>query len=223
MRITEELKMIPQRFTILPYLLAVKELRGVSSGVEEMSFDDIVRHHETKTGNQMVRAFTLVAKFEVLVVRQNFNAAKSLLLSSGDLRPFVPGFFQHPRYTILEGLIALKAAQTENTFLERRRWKKRAMKSIKLLRGMAKKGNVNVVHMLHLLTAELASLEGKKKKTEENFKAAISVAAKNGFMQDRALSHELAGQYFAMKGDKYWTDFHKENAVSFYSEWGVKG
>jgi hypothetical protein len=39
---------------------------------------------------------------------------------------------------------------------------------------MKKNGNVNVVHYLQILEAELASLQVKNKKAEESFKAACN-------------------------------------------------
>ena len=42
---------------------------------------------------------------------------------------------------------------------------------------------------------------------KESFKAAAAAAAfKGGFIQDKALIHELAGSYYLKKGDNYWVD-----------------
>ena len=63
---------------------------------------------------------------------------------------------------------------------------------MKLLRVWLKKGpNPNLVHSMHLLEAEKAALQGKKAEAEYNFKRAISVATKNGFLHDKALAHDL--------------------------------
>eukprot|EP00975_Prorocentrum_lima_P029826 6259737-Prorocentrum_lima.AAC.1 len=70
--------------------------------------------------------------------------------------------------------------------------KKCAHKTIQLIRGWAKNGNVNVVHYLRILGAELAVLSGKNNKAKEGFNAAIATSSRNGFLQDRALAHELA-------------------------------
>lgn len=69
--------------------------------------------------------------------------------------------------------------------------------------------------------AELAVVNGKSQKAEESFKSAITVASRNGFVQDRALSHELASQMFASKGDDYWKNYHLDNAIRYYEEWGA--
>ena len=92
---------------------------------------------------------------------------------------------------------------------------------MKIIRSWLRKGNVNVVHTMHLLTAEHAALKGNTAKAEEQFKLAVSVASKNGFLQDRALAHELAGAYYASKGDDYWANYHLDCAERSYLDWGA--
>jgi hypothetical protein len=80
--------------------------------------------------------------------------------------------------------------------------KKCGQKTIQLIKGWAKNGNVNVVHYLHILEAELAVLRGNNKKAKESFNAAIAVSRKSGLIQDRALAHEMASAYFKAQGDE---------------------
>ena len=91
----------------------------------------------------------------------------------------------------------------------------------KILRGWIKSGDVNLVHYLHLVEAEYAALQGKSDQAENNYKSAIAVASRNGFVQDRALAHELASAYFESKGDTYWKDHHMERCKEYYLEWGA--
>ncbi|EJK70396.1 hypothetical protein THAOC_08250, partial [Thalassiosira oceanica] len=46
-------------------------------------------------------------------------------------------------------------------------------------------------------------------------------AEKNGFLQDQALSNELASLYFESIGDTTQKSVHRENAIRCYSEWGA--
>ena len=82
-----------------------------------------------------------------------------------------------------------------------------------------KKGVGIVVHSLHLLNAECAVLKGNKTDAEEMFKAAAAVAARSGFLQDKALTHELAGMYFEAQGDEYWAKFNMDRAHQSYLDW----
>ena len=97
--------------------------------------------------------------------------------------------------------------------------KKSAHKTIQIIRGWAKKGNVNVVHYLHILEAELAVLNGNNKAKEE-FNAAIATSSRNGFLHDRALAHELASAYFKVQGDDNWEKYHIDRSIACYQEWG---
>eukprot|EP00574_Skeletonema_japonicum_P009811 CAMPEP_0201714974 /NCGR_PEP_ID=MMETSP0593-20130828/1239_1 /ASSEMBLY_ACC=CAM_ASM_000672 /TAXON_ID=267983 /ORGANISM="Skeletonema japonicum, Strain CCMP2506" /LENGTH=110 /DNA_ID=CAMNT_0048204315 /DNA_START=3 /DNA_END=335 /DNA_ORIENTATION=+ len=98
--------------------------------------------------------------------------------------------------------------------------KKSAHKTIQIIRGWAKKGNVNVVHYLYILEAELAVLNGKNDKAKDKFKAAITTSSRNGFLHDRALAHELASLYFKAQGDDNWGNYQHERARACYEEWG---
>ena len=92
---------------------------------------------------------------------------------------------------------------------------------MKRVRGWAKKNNPNIKHSLHLLEAELASLNGKNKMATLHYRDAIDTAEKNGFLQDQALSNELASLYFGSIGDTRQMSIHRENAIRCYSEWGA--
>ena len=211
----------PSKLVCLLYLSAVKKLAGTDIEESEMSLKAIEKL-AIETGNQHLRALSFVTRLELDVFFQQWDDAANLLVTAGNLLPCMPGSFVGARFTFLEALISIKAAQSKKeSWLKKRRWKKKALKAMKLIRGWVKKGNVNLVHSLHLLEAELAALDKKPQKAENSYKAAITVASTNGFLQDRALSHELASVYFAGKGDDYWKDYHMQQCLACYSEWGA--
>mmetsp|Transcript_35089 Transcript_35089/g.59569 ORF Transcript_35089/g.59569 Transcript_35089/m.59569 type:complete len:329 (+) Transcript_35089:112-1098(+) len=213
------LNLSPAKYAILPYLLVVKILRGVDIS-DEKDFESLEEYAlEMKMDN--LRARVIAAQLELLVVLSDWNTAKKQL-GTEDLRQFLTGLFVGARFTLLEALILLKQAQGEPKYLKKRKWKKRALKPIRILRGWAKKGNVNIMHYVHLVEAELAFLDGKCEEAEESYKSAISVASRNGFLQDKALSHELASRYFSVvKGDDYWKEYHLDSAIKSYIDWGA--
>lgn len=73
-----------------------------------------------------------------------------------------------------------------------------------------------MLYNLHLLEAELAVLNGNSYVAEDSYKLAITVAEKNGLIQDLALSHELASI-----GDDSHREYHMKNAIKCYFEWGA--
>ena len=66
---------------------------------------------------------------------------------------------------------------------------------LKRLQTWAKQKNPNVLHMLHLLQAEISSATDKKRKnfeqTEEDYKKAMTLSKRMGYRLDFALSNEL--------------------------------
>ena len=204
---------------VLPYLILAKKLRGVKIDGDEKDFESLEKYClEMRSFAHWATA--IIVQLELLVFLSDWGAAAKNL-GKEDLRQFVPGLYPSVRFTFLEALIILKKAQNVKSFMKKRKLKKRALKSLKILRGWAKKGNVNVVHYVHLVEAQLAALEGKNNKAEEKYKSAIATATRNGFIQDRALSHELASEYFAATTNDYWKDYHLDNAIKSYTDWGA--
>lgn len=206
---------------LLPKILAAKQLQGMSCAGDEVESFEAILQLASKTDDYMCRALTMTTQIELSVINQDLNDALNLLEGAGNLRQAFPGYFASVRITVLEALVYLEAAQASKSLIVKMKHKKRAMKSMKMVRGWAKGGNANVVHMLHLLEAEKAMLKGNELAAEEQFKMAISVAARNGFLQDKGLTHEFAGRYYEAKGDDYWARYHLEQAANAFSDWGA--
>ena len=199
------------------YLEAVETLTGFND-------DDCSSCHINicpPTPSECLDSFQIIARLEVSVFLANLDDATDLLLEAGDLSPQLGGLITKAQFIFLEAFISIQAARTEATWKKKRKWKRRAMKSVKIIRGWVKKGNVNLVHRLHLLEAELAALEGKNAKAISNYKSAITVACENGFIQDVGLSHEYASSFFGSIGDEDNEEYHMEQCKEYYSQWGA--
>jgi len=210
------------RLCLLPHFQAAINLQG-NSPKPELSGEEMVYNElydlSVKTHNNLVRATAALTQLELFVIFQDWMSAKKLMAKAGDLRPVVFGFFQSVRYTFVECLICLKVAQASGSWMEKRDMKARAKKSLKILCGWAEKGNVNAVHTIHLLQAEYFAFNGNSVEAEEKYKEAVTAAARSGFLQDKALTHELAGKYYLKKGDDYWAKYHMNLAHTTYLDW----
>lgn len=203
------------------HYLAAAKLRGVNLEESEMmNFDGILKY-TIDTGNRALRAYVLIAQVELRVFFGEWQEATDLLLEAGELLPDVVGLFQGVRYIYVSTLVYLKTATSSAGITHKKKWKKSALKKMKLIRGWVKNGSVNCVHNLHLLEAELAILDGNNKKAEDMYKLSIDVASMNGFLHDQAVTHELASLYFKCQGDQHQGDYHLKNAIKCYSEWGA--
>ena len=212
-----QLKQDENELKITILLSSVKKLRGLDAEACDEMLDSILASAAETRNN--LSAYVSVMKLEVFVFFQQWQEAVDLVQKAGNVRLFLSSTFVVVRYTFLEALAYLKAAQSSSGW-KKRQMKKCAHNAMQLIRGWAKNGNVNVVHYLRILGAELAVLNGKNEKAKKSFNAAIAASSRNGFLQDRALAHELASAYFKAQGDDYWTDYHIECSRACYQEWG---
>eukprot|EP00984_Skeletonema_dohrnii_P024624 scaffold13772_cov154-Skeletonema_dohrnii-CCMP3373.AAC.5 len=213
-----QLKQDDSKLNIVPLLMTVKKLRGIDAEAGDKSLDSLLAT-AAHNGDFLLSSYVNLMKLEVFVLFQEWEEALELVRKAGNIRQLSPSTATSVRYTFLEALTYLKAAQSSSGW-KKRQIKKCAHKTMRLIQGWAKNGNVNVVHYLYILEAELAVLHGKKKKAKESFKAAIATSSRNGFLQDRALAHELASAYFKAQRDDYWSNYHVECSRACYQEWG---
>jgi len=211
---------ISSELDIESYFLALKKLRGVEIQVDERDFDGILAV-ANETGNQTLHADIYLIQLDLKVFFGEWEEAAEMLNSAGNLHDAVLGMFAGVRWTILEALISIKATRFSKKILTSFKWRRRAYRAVRTVRGWARKKNPNVVHSLHLLEAELASVQGRRRKAESHYRDAIDTAWKNGFLQDQALSNELASLHFEGIGDAAQMSAHWESAIRCYSEWGA--
>jgi len=220
-KVLTELKQEISKLYIIVLLTTVKKLRGTDVEADDKILESTMAT-AASTDNIPVLTYINVMKLEEFVMFQQWKEAIDLVRKvAGNVRQNLACTFASVRYTFLEALTYLKAAHSATEWTKRQ-MKKSAKKMIQLIQGWAKKGNVNVVHYLYILEAELATLDEKHKnnKAKEKFEAAIATSSRHGFLQDRALAHELAGEYFKAQGDDHWGNYQTECSRKCYQEWG---
>jgi len=74
-----------------------------------------------------------------------------------------------------------------------------------------------------LVGAEIARIEGRVLDAEHLYEQAIRSAQVNGFVQNEALSHELAARFYAARGFDQFADLYLRNARYGYLRWGADG
>lgn len=188
--VLKQMNQVGTMMCVMPYYQAVKNLCGEEEEMQsdrpwalkgsEYDFDEALDFAENTAKNKMLAAFIIVGQLDMFVTYQQWKDAEGLLIKCGDLRPFMPGFFQAVRFTFLEGLISLKIAQAAGSWREKRKWAARAKKSMKILRVGIAKGNCNSIHTLQLLSAEFHVLNGKREEAGESFKQAQISAKRAG-------------------------------------------
>lgn len=222
-KVLDQMQNAPASMCTLPFLQASRNLAstGGSPWILTFHIDIDTFQFAREHGNEMVRSYTTVVQLDLFILFGRWEDAKSLLNNCGDLRVTVWGLFHAVRFSFLEAFISLKVAQMETALREKRKYKSRAKKTMKLIRKWLRKGNVNCLHTYHLLSAEYAVLIGKNKRAEENFKAAQITAGRSGWLSDKALAHEMAGLYHMKRADDYWAKYDFEQAHRTYRDWGA--
>ena len=200
------------------YFIAIKKLQGLESEDGERDFNDIIEEANINFDARSLNRAVFAIQLELQVLMGEWDQAEKLVSEDGDAK--VTGPFAGVRCTFLKSLVCLKAAQSSSGVASWK-WKRRALKSYKLIRGWEKAKSGNITHALHLLNAELAVLEFNYNRAQKNYKSAIAVAARNGFLQDQALANELASLYFERRGLDCSRDRHLDEAIKCYSEWGA--
>ncbi len=77
----------------------------------------------------------------------------------------------------------------------------------------------NHLHKFYLVEAERARVLGQE--ASEYYDKAISLARENNYLNEKALAHELAGQYYSAKKQNSLADEHLRQAHHAYSRWGA--
>ena len=202
--------------------LIASKLRGIELEENELGFDGILTFAR-ETNNTGLGSHALAAQLQLKVFFSEWETAADLLKEApNDIYSDLVAIANGVRLAVLEALICLKAAQSSSVgMIARWKWKKRGIRVIKIIRGWIELGNPNVVHILHLLEAELAILNGYDRLAEDSYQLAINTASANGFIHDKALSHELISSYLNNRGDSSQGAYHMEQAIKYYSEWGA--
>lgn len=202
------------------YLLVVRRLRNIDSEDEtNLGFEELMKADEESSVN--VFYTVKLMQLELFVLFRDWEGALLCLTEAPDIRTRFLGLYASVRATFLEALVYLKASSSATSWLARQKWKRKAIKSIKMLTCWMKKGNPNIRHYMHILRGERYLLEGNGRAAEKNFLAAITAAKDGGFLHDQALSHDLASACYRALGKGFMASFHFECSQRIYVEWGA--
>lgn len=104
-------------------------------------------------------------------------------------------------------------------------WKRRGKQTISRLKKWVVGGNVNCVHLLHLLLAEERALDEKSQDAAISlFEKAIATASRAGLVHDRALAAERTAEYLCRRNGNNDSSRARDNfqiAADSYREWGA--
>ncbi|KAG7363763.1 multi-sensor signal transduction multi-kinase [Nitzschia inconspicua] len=152
-------------------------------------------------------------ELQLAVYLCDFTLASSLLKHTsciGAVNPANPIIW---RTALFEGITAFEMAQQGN-----KKYRAVGTKSLKKVKGWVDQGNPNCVHILYLLQAEKFHCDGSIEEARSHYDKSILIAARNGFLSDRALANERCGRMYQRTKDEYWTTEYFHRAYDIYVE-----
>ncbi len=91
----------------------------------------------------------------------------------------------------------------------------------KQLLHWSKYAPMNHLHRFTLVEAEKCRVLGKRLEASDHYDYAIELAQKNGFIQDEAISNELAFRFWLSHNKKEFAQIYLQKAYYSYSVWGA--
>ncbi|BDI17395.1 serine/threonine protein kinase [Nostoc cf. commune SO-36] len=101
-------------------------------------------------------------------------------------------------------------------------WLNQVVSNQKLMHYWAGYAPVNFQHKYDLVEAETARVMGDKLKAMEYYDRAISLAKANGYIQEEALSNELAAKFYLGWDKEKVAQPYMQEAYYCYARWGAK-
>ena len=186
--------------------------------------------HFHNTHNHQSLFATYVAKTVLLYAFEKYEQA---IISAEQATEFVDGAFGlllvtgHNFYYSLSLLAqysqcANQGCPEEADRNQQERWLNQVFTNQKLMRYWASHAEANFQHKYDLVEAETARVMGNTLKAMEYYDRAIAVAKQNGYLNEEALSNELAAKFYLKWGKKKVAQAYIQEAYYCYARWDAK-
>jgi len=169
-------------------------------------------------GNNLLKCTLDTCRLELYYLFHQYKEAGTVLENALDIIKLRPGHFSAIRFTFYECLASIQLAKTSKN----KAWATRASNAKSKFFKWAKLGNVNCDHMVSLIEAETAAMEGAIDKAATMYND-ITIDSKDiPYLQDRALAYERAGLFFKEIKSDVIAKQHFNKAQQYYADWGAK-
>ena len=213
----------------LVYLQMCLNLVGLSDSPTMLQGDAIPDIDGFLERNPTDLTITMTKGMRLCAIFCDYEKGSKLCMEHGyDWAKKFPGVSIFMEAMFCGGLCSFAAAQELKQRKSRkhlrscRRYRRFGDRVLATIASWVRKGNPNVKHHEALLLAEKAALCGKWQLAERNFQAAISMAARIGFMHDAAISYERYGLFMLhIINDREGGAFYLEKAAQYYADWGA--
>ncbi|MDF5738471.1 MULTISPECIES: trifunctional serine/threonine-protein kinase/ATP-binding protein/sensor histidine kinase [unclassified Nostoc] len=186
--------------------------------------------HFHNTHNHQSLFATYVAKTVILYTFEKYEQA---VINAEQATEFVDGAFGpllvagHNFYYSLSLLArysncSRQVCPEEADRNQQERWLNQVFTNQKLMRYWADHAGANFQHKYDLVEAETARVMGDTLKAIEYYDRAIAVAKENGYLNEEALSNELAAKFYLKWGKEKVAQAYIQEAYYCYTRWDAK-
>lgn len=187
----------------------------------EIGEEDLLRFYE---GNKIEAALAQCYNYRLQAryMRGAYAAALECSMKVEKRVAHLAGFFALALYRFYQSL-TLAALYSEASTEEQTLYMERIHHNQAQLRQWADNCPENFLNKLLLVEAEAARLTGDNWQAAMLYDKAIAVAGQNGFIQEEALTNELAAAFWLKKGKEEFARGYLKKAHYGYRLWGAKG
>lgn len=164
----------------------------------------------------------MILKMQVCYFRGNYGGALALAEEARANLSAVRGFLLSVDYIFFSSL-AILAVLEDTPLRGQKTYRKMLTKNRRQLKRWAAGCPANFLHKYLLLSAEMARLEGRTGEAMTLYDEAIQAAQDNGYVQQEALAGELAGRFYAARGQCKVARVYLTDACHAYHRWGAMG
>ncbi|MEH2157375.1 trifunctional serine/threonine-protein kinase/ATP-binding protein/sensor histidine kinase [Nostoc sp.] len=214
----------PQTY-INSFRQAILNLLGHSTNPSYLSgtvYDaQTIRPLQQQAGDRTGLSFSYANELILCYLFENYTGASEAAINAMTYLDGVTSAAVVPMVYFYEALTQLILYPTA-TATEQKQILKKVTSHQKKLKKWAHHAPMNHQHKFYLVEAERHRILQQKNKAMELYDRAISLAKENGYIQEEALSNELAAKLYLNWGNEKIAQVYMQEAYYCYARWGAK-
>lgn len=176
----------------------------------------------SESGYSPPKMFHRFVQLQLAYYRGEYEAARKVICESEHLRHALIGQIAEAEYRFYEcltflALVGPSSSGVRNALL------RKASRSRRMLKRWADLCPANFGHMVDLVAAEIARLDGNIVQAMTLYDSAIAGARKHGFIQHEGLANERALEFYLGLGRDRVASGYATEARACYATWGAAG
>lgn len=207
---------------------AVRNLRGLGTGVADLSYDDFDEEQyrqfvlEDRANKRVLPVNFLYSKFLLLFLASEYEQALQMAKELDQDEMFPRGHFVENQFFYLYALTLTQHFDRLEHQERPKAWKK-IRRLQKQVNQAARRCPENYRHKSILLEAEVARLRGQRQRAMDLYDQAVARSLEQQFWNDEGIAHECAANFYAGIGASAIANTYLQAARQAFLKWGAVG